>query len=156
MVVVPMRECSGKHSCMSSTFPIAMQNGTFFFARRISPLAETSHIKSTREGGWFVICRSFKSVFLLIEFHCCFKYLKKQYHIMFINIIFWLGCGRPSGLLSFVPVLLLFILTPLFLPSSSVSLSYFILAVPCASVWENTRAWIPHLEICMKWGIFPQ
>ena len=30
----------------------------------------------------------------------------------------------------FVPALLLSILTPLFLPSSSVSLSYFVLAVP--------------------------
>ena len=37
---------------------------------------------------------------------------------------------RPSGLLFFVPALLLSILTPLFLPSSSVSLYYFIHAVP--------------------------
>ena len=37
---------------------------------------------------------------------------------------------RPSGLLLFVPALLLSILTPLFLPSSSVFLSYFVLAVP--------------------------
>ena len=36
----------------------------------------------------------------------------------------------PSGLLSFVPDLLLSIFTPLFLSSSSVTLSYFILAVP--------------------------
>ena len=40
---------------------------------------------------------------------------------------------------SFMPALLLSILSSLFLPSS-VSLSYFILAVPCASVWENTRS----------------
>ena len=26
-----MRECLGKHSCMSSQFPIAILNGTFFF-----------------------------------------------------------------------------------------------------------------------------
>ena len=32
----------------------------------------------------------------------------------------------------------------LFLLSSSVSLSYFNPAVPCPSVWENTRAWVPH------------
>ena len=30
--VVLMRECLGKHSCMSSPFPIATLNGTFFFS----------------------------------------------------------------------------------------------------------------------------
>ena len=30
----PMLECYGKHSCMSSPFPIVMLNGTFFFAKR--------------------------------------------------------------------------------------------------------------------------
>ena len=59
---------------------------------------------------------------------------------MFIIIVFWLGCDRPSGLLLFVPAVLFYILTPLFCVSSSVSMSYFVLAVPCASVWENTRA----------------
>ena len=49
---------------------------------------------------------------------------------MFIIIVFCLGCDRPSGLLLFVRALLLSILTLLFLPSSSVSLSYFVLAVP--------------------------
>ena len=49
---------------------------------------------------------------------------------MYINIVFWLGSDRPSGLLSFVPALLISIFTPLFCVSSSVSLSYFILAVP--------------------------
>ena len=48
---------------------------------------------------------------------------------MFIIYVFWLECDRPSGLL-FVPALLLSILTSLFLTFSSVSLSYFILAVP--------------------------
>ena len=38
-------------------------------------------------------------------------------------------CDRPSGFLFFVPALLLCTLMPLFLSSSSVSLSYFILAV---------------------------
>ena len=41
---------------------------------------------------------------------------------MFIIIVFWLGSDRPSALLFFVPALLLSILTPLFLPSLSVSL----------------------------------
>ena len=31
ILAVPMRECLGKHSCMSSQFPIAILNGTFFF-----------------------------------------------------------------------------------------------------------------------------
>ena len=31
VLAVPMRECLGKHSCMSSPFPIAIQNGTCFF-----------------------------------------------------------------------------------------------------------------------------
>ena len=39
------------------------------------------------------------------------------------------GSDRPSGLLPFVPALLLSILTPLFLASSSVSLPYLIHAV---------------------------
>ena len=49
---------------------------------------------------------------------------------MFIIIVFLLGCDMPSGLHVFVPALLLSIITPLFLPSSSVSFPYFILAVP--------------------------
>ena len=31
ILAVPMRECLVKHSCMSSTFPIAILNGTCFF-----------------------------------------------------------------------------------------------------------------------------
>ena len=49
---------------------------------------------------------------------------------MFIIIVFRLGCDRPSGLLLFVPAVLFSILTPLFCVSSSVSWTYFILAVP--------------------------
>ena len=49
---------------------------------------------------------------------------------MFINIVFWLGSDRLLGLLPFVPAVLFSILTPLFLSSLSVSLSYFILTVP--------------------------
>ena len=68
--------------------------------------------------------------FLSIEFHCTFSISYKILPYFVIIIVFWLGCDRPSGLLLFVPALLLSILTPLFLPSSSVSLSYFVLAVP--------------------------
>ena len=67
--------------------------------------------------------------FLSIEFHSIFSFLIKYYHILFIVIVFWLGCDRPSGLLLFLVTLLLSMLTPLFLPSSSVSLPYFVLAV---------------------------
>ena len=49
---------------------------------------------------------------------------------MFIIVVFRLGCNRQSGLFLFVPAVLFSILTLLFCPSSSVSLSYFILAVP--------------------------
>ena len=49
---------------------------------------------------------------------------------MFIIIVFRLGCDRPSVLLLFVPAVLSSILMPLFCASSSVSLSYFIVAVP--------------------------
>ena len=69
-------------------------------------------------------------VFCQLNFIVLFSFLIKYYHILFIIIVFWLGCDRPSGLLLFVPILLLSILTPLFLPSLSVSLSYFVLAVP--------------------------
>ena len=69
-------------------------------------------------------------VFCQLNFIVLFPFLIKYYHILFIIIVFWLGCDRPTGLLLFVPALVLFILTPLFLPSSSVSLSYFVLAVP--------------------------
>ena len=31
ILAVPMRECFGKHSCMSSSFPIAILNGTCLF-----------------------------------------------------------------------------------------------------------------------------
>ena len=34
ILVVSVRKCSGKHSCMSFTFFIAILNGTLFFARR--------------------------------------------------------------------------------------------------------------------------
>ena len=93
-----MRKCLGKHSCMSSPFPIAILNGTFFFRS----------VKAMNNWKRSAI----KQILLLII------------------IVFWLGCDSPSGLLFFVPSLILSILTSLFLSSSSVSLSYFVLAVP--------------------------
>ena len=57
-------------------------------------------------------------VFWQLNFIVVFQFLIKYYHILFIIIIiiiivFWLGCDRPSGLLLFVPALLLSILTSL-------------------------------------------
>ena len=69
-------------------------------------------------------------IFCQLSFIVLFQFLIKYYHILFIIIVFWLGCDRPSGLLLFVPDVLFSILTPLFCVSSTVSLSYFILAVP--------------------------
>ena len=72
----------------------------------------------------------FHFVFVKLNFIVPFPFLIKFYQIMFIIIVFRLGCDRPSGLLLFVPAVLFSILTPLFCPSSSASLPYFILAVP--------------------------
>ena len=52
--------------------------------------------------------------FSSIEFHCTFSISYKICHILFIIIVFWLGCDRPSGLLMFVPALLLTIFVCLF------------------------------------------
>ena len=67
--------------------------------------------------------------FLVIEFHSTFSIFYKILYFVYYYCIL-VGCDRPLGLLLFVPALLLSILTPLFSPSSSVSLSYFVLAVP--------------------------
>ena len=83
------------------------------------------------EGGWFVVFRLFQSILFFVNWISpTFSFLIKYYHTMFIIIVFWLGCDRPSGLIFFVPALLLSVLAPLFSPSSSVSLSYLIFAVP--------------------------
>ena len=90
-----------------------------------------SYFNLPGEGGRFVIFRIFQSIFFCkLNFIVRFSISIKYYHIMFIIIVFRLGCDMPSGFIFFVPALLLSILTPLFLPSSSVSLPYFILAVP--------------------------
>ena len=46
VLVVPMRDCLGKHSCMSSPCPIAIQKGTFLFSRgEIACLGRSFSIK---------------------------------------------------------------------------------------------------------------
>ena len=98
----------------------------------------------TGEGGWFEIFRLFKFLFFINSISLYFfPYLVKYYHFMFINIVFWLGKDRLIGLLSSCPLY--------FFPYSrlsSFSLRLFnclisFLLFPCASVWENTRAWVP-------------
>ena len=74
--------------------------------------------------------------FLSIEFHCTFSIPYKILHILFIIIVFRLGCDRPSGLLLFVPAVL-------FLRLRLFHCLISFLLFPCASVWENTRAWVP-------------
>ena len=58
-----------------------------------------------------------------------------------------------SGLLFFVPALLLSLLTPLFLHCSSVYLISF-LVFPCASVWDNTRHEFPFPIAILKGTFF--
>ena len=170
ILAVPMRECLGKHSCMSSAFLIAIQNGTSFL-----PTAHLYVLKWRPRGDclvdWWlsnflllllllllllfsrgrVDDSSFFEYlnpfcFLLIEFHCTLSIsFIKYYHIMFIIIVFWLGCDRPSGHLFFRARFAFFPYSRL----SSCLLSLFLylisfLLFPCASVWENTRAWLPH------------
>ena len=81
--------------------------------------------------------------FLLIEFHCTFFiYYIKCYQIMFI-IVFWFGTDRLSD--SFFSYQLYFFPSPR-LYSYLLCLFFFIsfLLFPCASVLENTYAWVPH------------
>ena len=82
-------------------------------------------------GGWMIFHFSIVQVnfvYCLLNFIVFFPFLIK-YYIIFIIIIFWLGCYRYWDFF-FMSALLLSILTALFLPSSSVSLPYFVLAVP--------------------------
>ena len=50
MLAVPMRECLGKHSCMSSPFPITILNGTSSF---LSLVQENINMPS---GHYYRLC----------------------------------------------------------------------------------------------------
>ena len=50
ILAVPMRECLGKHSCMSSQFPIAILNGTSSF---LSLVRESINMLS---GHYYMLC----------------------------------------------------------------------------------------------------
>ena len=74
---------------------------------------------------------------------------------MFIIIVFLIRYSDwPSGLLFFVPALLLSILTPLFLPFLSVSISYFILAVPFRQCLCKYSCMSSKFPIAMENGTF--
>ena len=49
-------------------------------------------------------------VFCRLNFILLFPFLIKYYYILFIIIVFWLGCDRPSGLPFFAPHVSFFIL----------------------------------------------
>ena len=112
------------------------------------PLLLLYFIFSIYSGGWMIcpIFRIFKSIlfFCQLNFIVLFPFFKKYYHILVI-IVFWLGCDRPSGHLFFRARFAFF-------PYSRLSSYLFrlflylisFLLFPCASVWENTRAWVPH------------
>ena len=68
--------------------------------------------------------------FCYFNFIILFPFLLKYYNIVFIFIEFSLGHWD-----FFFVSLLISILTPLFLPSLSVSLSYFIFTVPKGGGW---------------------
>ena len=95
------------------------------------------------QGGLFLIFRLYKSMFFwVIEFHRTFSISYKYYRIMFIIIVFWLGCDRLSCLFF---SLLISLLPPLYTYFLRLFLYNFsLLLFPCASVWENTRARVPH------------
>ena len=87
---------------------------------------------------------------LISLFSSFFKY----YHIMIIIIVFWLGNYSSSWLIFFVPALLLSVLTPLFLPSLSVFLSYLIFAVPMREgFWEHSCMSPPSYSHT-EWNLF--
>ena len=53
ILTVPMRECLGKHSCMSSPFPIAILNGTSFFLSFFSLWCKREKMPS---GHYYRLC----------------------------------------------------------------------------------------------------
>ena len=90
------------------------------------------NICNTYGGGWMICHFSTLQVqlFLLIEFHFTFSIFCKIKQ--FIIIVFWIGNNRPSGFLfTFVPALLLSILTPLLILTKFVC--FFILFHSCCS-----------------------
>ena len=102
----------------------------------------------SREGGWFFfLVPLVHFVFLLVEFYCTFAiYYKIPWNYVFYYCILNRMIWAVGTSFSFVLALLLCILTPLFLLTSSGSLSYFILAVPmreCLGKHSCTNSTVP-------------
>ena len=147
-----MREWLGERSCMSSSFPVAVLGGALFICICNN---EVLFSYLSMEDGWFVIFQIFKSFcFLSIEFRYSFSISYKILLYFAYFIVVWVRCDRPSGLLLFVPALLLSIITPLFLPSSSVSLSYFVLAVPMRECLGGHSCMSSPCPIAILYGTF--
>ena len=121
ILVVPLRECFGKHSCMSSPFPIAILNCII-----CGPSRETCGIAAERSnitiyhilyyrlclelleligGGWMICHFSIVQVhfaFCQSNFILLFPFLMKYYHILFIIIVFRLVSDKLSPVSSSV------------------------------------------------------
>ena len=111
ILAVYMRECLGKHSSMSSPFPIAILNGTFVFreAKYSKPWPKIRRSKSIHITYRYTV--NFVSWFI----HCFREYGNSEWPLT--PAIAW-----PLGLLALMPTLLLYIFALCCLPSSSRSL----------------------------------
>ena len=94
---------------------------------------------------WFVIFILFKSILFFVNWiSLYFFHIIKCCNVLLIIIIFWLGCDRPSGHLFSCPLWFF----PYSRPSPYILCLFLylisFLLFPCASVCENTRAWVPH------------
>ena len=89
--------------------------------------------------------------FFLIKFRCPFSISYKilPYYVYYYCILKEYSV-TPLRLILFVFALHISLLTPFYIRTSSVSVSYFILAVPMRSVWENTLAWVHHFLVILK------
>ena len=118
ILAVPMRKCLGKHSCMSSPFPIAIRNGTFFFRSvKAMNIWKRSDIKQ---------------ILLLPLLLLIIMFIIVDYYVYYCCL---LSGDRPAGLLflSYLLYVFPYPCTPLYLPSTSVTLSYLIMFNYCCS-----------------------
>ena len=100
---------------------------------------------------FFYCSRQFCFVFCYLNFIELFPYLIKYTQISFFIIVFyWVAIGRRNFFF-IVPALLLSILTPLFLPSSPGSLSYFILAIAGLECLGKHTSWVPISYCHTEW-----
>ena len=93
------------------------------------------------EGGWFVIFRIFKYfVYCQLNFIVLFPF-RMKYYILFIIIVFWLGCDRPSVHRFFVsPLFFVHTHAPLF----TSFVCFFILFHSCCSHAQVFRKTLVH------------